>query len=110
MGVSVVRGESAVGVPLRQLFRYECMDVTPADSTLGALPLSVSRLLLLLQAQIQAPVQSHRDAIYTLLMMCATGSALGPVRDLSATQIRSLDLALQDPLPAATKPAEAPSP
>jgi hypothetical protein len=27
MGVSVVRGESAVGVPLRQLFRYEWIDV-----------------------------------------------------------------------------------
>jgi hypothetical protein len=28
MGVGVVRRESAVGVPLRQLFRYEWMDVT----------------------------------------------------------------------------------
>jgi hypothetical protein len=27
MGVGVVRGESAVGVPLRRLFRYEWMDV-----------------------------------------------------------------------------------
>jgi hypothetical protein len=27
MDVSVVRGESAVGVPLRRLFRYEWMDV-----------------------------------------------------------------------------------
>jgi hypothetical protein len=28
MGVGVVRGESAVGVPLRRLFRYEWMDVS----------------------------------------------------------------------------------
>jgi hypothetical protein len=28
MCVGVVRGESAVGVPLRRLFRYEWMDVT----------------------------------------------------------------------------------
>jgi hypothetical protein len=27
MGVGVVRGESAVGVPLRRLFRYEWIDV-----------------------------------------------------------------------------------
>jgi hypothetical protein len=27
MGVGVVRGESAVGVPLRRLFRHEWMDV-----------------------------------------------------------------------------------
>jgi hypothetical protein len=28
MGIDVVKGESAVGVPLRLLFRYEWMDVS----------------------------------------------------------------------------------